>query len=143
MDRIRYFFFEILPFVLEFIKMQRDEFFSGFKQVSLAATICQIVTWARDQDQSFSSRGRTASSKDIMPSLCNAFGAFFGLFEKVTLIFPFFYTNNYSLLRTLAEVFYYVNYVNVNYSFKNSTVDSQYLLFLQDFFFRLKLKQYM
>ena len=63
------FFFEILPFVLEFIKMQRDEFFSGFKQVSLAATICQIVTWARDQDQSFSSRGSTASSKGIMPSL--------------------------------------------------------------------------
>ena len=130
MDRIRYFFFEILPFVLEFIKMQRDEFFSGFKQVSLAATICQIVTWARDQDQSFSSRGGTASSKDIMPSLCNAFGAFFGLFEKVTLIFPFFYTNNYSLLRTLAEVFYYVNYVNVNYSVKtDSTVDCKYLLY--------------
>ena len=33
---------------------------------------------------------------------------------------------------TLAEVFYYVNYVNVNYSVKNSTVDCKYLLFLQD-----------
>ena len=27
----------------------------------------------------------------------------------------------------LAEVFYYVNYVNVNYSVKNSTVDCKYL----------------
>ena len=34
----------------------------------------------------------------------------------------------------LAEVFYNVNYVNVNYSVKNSTVDRKYLLFLQDFF---------
>ena len=42
----------------------------------------------------------------------------------------------------LAEVFYNVNYVNVNYSVKNSTVDCKYLLFLQDFFFRLKPKQY-
>ena len=33
-----------------------------------------------------------------------------------------------------AEVFYNVNYVNVNYSVKNSTVDCKYLLFLQDFF---------
>ena len=41
-----------------------------------------------------------------------------------------------------AEVFYNVNYVNVNYSVKNSTVDCKYLLFLQDFFFRLKPKQY-
>ena len=30
---------------------------------------------------------------------------------------------------TLAEVFYYVNYVNVNYSVKNSTVDCKYLLY--------------
>ena len=37
-----------------------------------------------------------------------------------------------------AKVFYNVNYVYVNYSFKNSTVDCKYLLFLQDFFFRLK-----
>ena len=37
----------------------------------------------------------------------------------------------------LAEVFY-----NVNYSVKNLTVDCKYLLFLQDFFFRLKPKQY-
>ena len=37
----------------------------------------------------------------------------------------------------IAEVFY-----NVNYSIKNSTVDCKYLLFLQDFFFRLKPKQY-
>ena len=29
----------------------------------------------------------------------------------------------------LAEVFYYVNYVNVNYSVKNSTVDCKYLLY--------------
>ena len=35
---------------------------------------------------------------------------------------------------SLAEVFYYVNYVNVNYSAKNLTVDCKYLLFLQDFF---------
>ena len=28
----------------------------------------------------------------------------------------------------LAEVFYYVNYVNVNYLVKNSTVDGKYLL---------------
>ena len=42
----------------------------------------------------------------------------------------------------IAEVFYNVNYVNVNYSVKNSTVDCKYLLFLQDFFFRLKPKQY-
>ena len=42
----------------------------------------------------------------------------------------------------LAEVFYNVNYVNVNYSVKNSTVDRKYLHFLQDFFFRLKPKQY-
>ena len=40
-----------------------------------------------------------------------------------------------------AEVFYNVNYVNVNYSVKNSIVDCKYLLFLQDFFFRLKPKQ--
>ena len=43
---------------------------------------------------------------------------------------------------TVAEVFYNVNYVIVNYSVKNSTVDCKYLLFLQDFFFRLKPKQY-
>ena len=43
---------------------------------------------------------------------------------------------------TLAEDFYNVNYVNVNYFVKNSTVDCKYLLFLQDFFFRLKPKQY-
>jgi hypothetical protein len=36
----------------------------------------------------------------------------------------------------LAEVFYNVNYINVNYSVKNSTVDCKYLLFLQDFFFK-------
>ena len=42
----------------------------------------------------------------------------------------------------LAEVFYNVNYVNVNYSVKNSTVDRKYLLYLQDFFFILKPKQY-
>ena len=37
----------------------------------------------------------------------------------------------------IAEVFY-----NVNYSVKNSTVDCKYLIFPQDFFFRLKPKQY-
>ena len=37
----------------------------------------------------------------------------------------------------IAEVFYNVNYVNVNYSIKNSIVGCKYLLFLQDFFFRL------
>ena len=31
---------------------------------------------------------------------------------------------------TLSEVFYNVNYVNVNYSVKNSIVDCKYLLFL-------------
>ena len=41
---------------------------------------------------------------------------------------------------TLAEVFYYVNYVNVNYSVKNSTVDCKYLLFLQDFFLWIETK---
>ena len=34
-----------------------------------------------------------------------------------------------SYLDTIAEVFYYVNYVNVNYSVKNSTVDCKYLLY--------------
>ena len=33
------------------------------------------------------------------------------------------------LNQTVAEVFYYVNYVNVNYSVKNSTVDCKYLLY--------------
>ena len=31
--------------------------------------------------------------------------------------------------KTIAEVFYYVNYVNVNYSVKNSTVACKYLLY--------------
>ena len=30
---------------------------------------------------------------------------------------------------TKAGVFYYVNYVNINYSVKNSTVDRKYLLY--------------
>ena len=34
-------------------------------------------------------------------------------------------------VKLLAEVFYYVNYVNLNYSVKNSTVDCKYLLFVQ------------
>ena len=34
-----------------------------------------------------------------------------------------------SFSASLAEVFYYVNYVNVNYSVKNSTVDCKYLLY--------------
>ena len=38
--------------------------------------------------------------------------------------------------------FYSVNYVNVNYSVKYSIVNCKYLLFLQDFFFRLKPKLY-
>ena len=42
---------------------------------------------------------------------------------------------------TLAEVFYNVNYINVNYSVKNSTVDCKYLLLLQDFSFILKPKK--
>jgi hypothetical protein len=45
-------------------------------------------------------------------------------------------------LTSLAEVFYNVKNVNVNYSVENSIVDCKYLLFLQDFFFRLKPKQY-
>ena len=32
-------------------------------------------------------------------------------------------------LATVAQVFYYVNYENVNYSVKNSTVDWKYLLY--------------
>ena len=31
--------------------------------------------------------------------------------------------------KSQAEVFYYVNYVDVNYSVKNSTVDCKYLLY--------------
>ena len=34
----------------------------------------------------------------------------------------------------IAEVFYNINYVNINYSVKNGTVDCKYFLFLQDFF---------
>ena len=37
-----------------------------------------------------------------------------------------------------AEVFYNANNVNVNYFVKNSAVDCKHLLFLWDFFFRLK-----
>ena len=33
------------------------------------------------------------------------------------------------LLKTKAEVFYYVNYVNINYSVKNLTADCKYLLY--------------
>ena len=33
------------------------------------------------------------------------------------------------MMTSLAEVFYYVNYVNVNYWVKNSTVDCKYLLY--------------
>ena len=33
----------------------------------------------------------------------------------------------------LVEFFYFVNYVNVNYTVKYSTVDCKYSLFLQDF----------
>ena len=43
---------------------------------------------------------------------------------------------------TKVDVFYNVNNVNVNHSVKKSTVDCKYLLFLQDFFLRLKPKQY-
>ena len=50
-----------------------------------------------------------------------------------------FLTEPFSIL---AEVFYYINYANVNYFVKNSTVDCKYLLLLQDFFFGLKPKQY-
>ena len=42
----------------------------------------------------------------------------------------------------LVKFFYSVNYVRVNYSVKFSTVDCKYLLFLQDFFFILKPKQF-
>jgi hypothetical protein len=37
---------------------------------------------------------------------------------------------------------YSINYVSVNYPVKYLTVDCKYLLFLHDFFFRLKSKQY-
>ena len=42
----------------------------------------------------------------------------------------------------MVESFYLVSYVNINYSIKYSTVDCKYLLFLQDFFFRVKPKHY-
>ena len=42
----------------------------------------------------------------------------------------------------LVESVSSVNYVSVNYSVKYSTADCKYLLFLPDFFFRLKTKQY-
>ena len=46
--------------------------------------------------------------------------------------------SNLEVLVSIPEVFYNINYVDVNYSVKNSTVDCKYLRFLQDFFFRLK-----
>ena len=52
------------------------------------------------------------------------------------------YNLHATIFATLVKSFYSVNYVNVNYSVKYSTVDCKYLLFLQDFFFRLKPKQY-
>ena len=42
----------------------------------------------------------------------------------------------------LSTYFYSVNYVNINYFVKYSTVDCNYLLFLQDYFFRSKPKHY-
>ena len=46
----------------------------------------------------------------------------------------------------IVESFYSINYVNVNYSVKYSvtfsTVECKYLLFLQDFFFTLKPKEF-
>ena len=57
--------------------------------------------------------------------------------------FSFFKTwNKNHFLQTIAGVFYNVNYVNVNYSVKNSTVDCEYLLFFHHFLFRLKPKQF-
>ena len=38
----------------------------------------------------------------------------------------------------LVESFYSVNYVNVNYSLKYSTVHCKYLLFLHNLFFSIK-----
>ena len=58
------------------------------------------------------------------------------LCEKVSSTFYDLYFNiSRKSIKILAEVFYNINYVNINYSVtvKNSTV------FLQDFFFRLKL----
>ena len=46
---------------------------------------------------------------------------------RVTMYIPMF-TNFLSTLY-IAEVFYYVNYVKVNYLVKNSTVDCKYLLY--------------
>ena len=37
---------------------------------------------------------------------------------------------------SIAEVFYYINYVNFNYSIKKSTVDCKYLLYFADGFFK-------
>ena len=46
------------------------------------------------------------------------------------------------MFETIFESFYSINYVNVNNFVKYSTVECKYLLFLQDFFYRLKPKQY-
>ena len=40
--------------------------------------------------------------------------------------------SNLEVLVSIPEVFYNINYVDVNYSVKNSTVDCKYLVFLQD-----------
>ena len=51
---------------------------------------------------------------------------FFAKFLPLTKIFNMLRAKK---IETIAEVFYYVNYVNVNYSVKNSTVDCKYLLY--------------
>ena len=62
--------------------------------------------------------------------------------QLINFQFIIFLTSDLITKQTLAEVFYIVNYVNVNYSVKKSTIDRKYLFFLQDIFFRLKPKQY-
>ena len=62
--------------------------------------------------------------------------------QLINFQFIIFLTSDLITKQILAEVFYIVNYVTVNYSVKKSTIDRKYLFFLQDIFFRLKPKQY-
>ena len=59
---------------------------------------------------------------------------------KIWFKYLHYYSSKYYFLQFLTNVwfFYSVNYVNVNYCVKYSTIDSKYLLFLQDSFFKLK-----
>ena len=61
-------------------------------------------------------------------------------FIKMTLATKVLFKN--CIQNKSSTYFYSVNYVNINYSVKYSTVDCNYLLFLQDYFFRSKPKHY-